>query len=76
MGHRWELLSGMDNGLIATFGEIGQQWATRQSDVHQCRRCGQICLSEIGGRPDEAMMAKSGFLIECEEQVVRSVHDS
>jgi hypothetical protein len=76
MKHQWELVGDTDTGLIASFEAMGQRWATRQSDVYMCKRCGQICLAEIGEKPNEAMMAKADLLVSCDDQVIKSVQES
>ncbi len=70
--HNWELLEGAHPSYV-TSGLL-QRVGTQKSDVHQCRRCGQICLSEVGGPPIEDV--EVGLLEPCDLAVVRQVMTS
>jgi hypothetical protein len=65
--HDWKHLKGVHPGLSADV-------AGAKSDVYQCCRCGQICLSEIGEPPMEKIM---GPLLEpCDLAIVKQVMTS
>ena len=48
--------------------------AQKRSDVHQCRRCSQLCLSEVGGLPVEDGMGS--LLEDCDMAIARRVMES
>jgi len=66
--HEWELIDGAPNLTRILGGE------EPKSDVWQCSKCGQVCLAEIGGPPDEGAMGD--LLEECGKAVMESVMES
>lgn len=65
--HEWKILDAPAYPL--PFSET-----KRASDVHQCSRCGQICLSEVGGEPDDEFIEH--FVKDCRTTMVKHVMES
>jgi hypothetical protein len=66
--HEWEIVEG-PHDLTMVFGVDGPN-----SDVYLCRRCGQMCLAEVGGPPDEPAMGD--LLDDCGTAVARSIMET